>query len=180
MLFVLSTIESYNYYIPPTKTPPPARGCMDISYIPSMNAFFTFGGCSEKKYYDDTWGYYLNENTWKEILLSTDSHPSARIHYGGFTSTLNEKFYIFGGNSYTGLKNDFWEFDPKYLKWTNIETKNPPSVRYSFSFTSFVINGHEIFAIFGGQSLDGVKNDFYLLDMTNLEWHEMINNENCI
>ncbi|OMJ80673.1 hypothetical protein SteCoe_19006 [Stentor coeruleus] len=112
---------------------------------------------------------------WEDVQLTSDLHPSSRIYYGSFTSALNENFYIFGGKTSTGMKNDFWKFDPVNFSWSSLETINPPSVRQAFAYTSFLIDGDEYFAVFGGESRVGLKNDFYILFMSTLEWIKMEN-----
>lgn len=162
---LISISYSKNYYIPSTKTPPASRGGGILVHISSTNAFITFGGFAGKTFYGDTWAFYPNTQHWEEIIPISESSPcniqtAPRIYYGGFSSTLNEKFYIFGGKTLLGLKNDFWEFNPKSSRWSYIETKNPPSIRQGFAYTSYIKDGNEYFAMFGGESQDGLKNDF--------------------
>ncbi|OMJ77429.1 hypothetical protein SteCoe_22988 [Stentor coeruleus] len=180
VFYFLTFVESWNVYIPSTKTPPANRAAICISYIHSKDLIITFGGFSGKMYYSDTWAFYLSNNTWEDVILTSDINPcinylASRIYYGGFTSVLNDKFYIFGGKTYTGLKNDFWEFDPNDFSWTNLITKNPPSMRQAYAFTSYLKDGNEYFAIFGGETQYGSKNDLHILNMTTLEWTEMEN-----
>ncbi|OMJ66280.1 hypothetical protein SteCoe_36929 [Stentor coeruleus] len=175
LAFVLIAAQQNTYYIPPVKSPPSGRIGSSIAFIPSKNALFIFGGSLQTTYYDELWSFQLEYNIWEEVLLSTDSSPSPRIYFGSFVSALSDRFYIFGGNSYQGLKNDFWEFDHINFKWTYLDTINPPSARHAFSFTSFVKDGNEIFVIFGGESKSRVENNLFILNMTTLEWHEMVN-----
>ncbi|OMJ65941.1 hypothetical protein SteCoe_37396 [Stentor coeruleus] len=162
LAFVHIAAQQNTHYIPLVRTPPSGRIGASMACIKSKETFLIFGGSLETTYYDELWFYNKDYHIWEEVLLSTDSSPSPRIYFGSFVSALSEKFYIFGGNSYQGLKNDFWEFDPKSLKWSYLDTINPPSVRHAFSFTSFIKDGNEIFIIFGGETTSGNANGLFM------------------
>lgn len=167
MNFVFTITEATMFYIPSTRTPPSARVGIGLAIIPSTYTLLTFGGSSGNDYFDDTWTFNILQNYWKEVLISTESRPcnlyiAPRNYYGIFSSALSKKIYIFGGNSYLGLKNDFWEYDHEYSKWTELKTINPPSLRRSFSYTSFVKDENEIFVIFGGETENGINNELFM------------------
>lgn len=164
LLYVFLLVKASNNYIPQTKVPPAKRAYLGMGCIPSKNALIIFGGSIDKDYLNDIWLYHLDSNHWEELFPSSDILPcnfyaAPRAEYGSFLSALTEDFYIFGGITISSLKNEFWKFNHNDFSWTNILTKNTPTLRRRFTHTSYVENGHEYFAIFGGYSIDGFKDD---------------------
>ncbi|OMJ73406.1 hypothetical protein SteCoe_27918 [Stentor coeruleus] len=171
---LLSTvIAQTNIYIPPEKVPPSPRAFVSLNYYPSINTLLTFGGYSGKDYFSEIWQYNLDTNFWSLLSPGSEFFPFSRAEYGSFKSALLiDKLYIFGGRTSTGLKNDLWEFTLETLSWKSLEATNPPSIRRAFAYTSYVEDGHEYFAIFGGESMTGKLNDLHVLNMTTFQWEE--------
>ncbi|OMJ89070.1 hypothetical protein SteCoe_8896 [Stentor coeruleus] len=163
-------------YIPPNKTPPKPRSGHIQCSLPSSNSLIIFGGAYSEILYNDLWLFTINTLSWSEINPTTSELPSERSYLGGFISSTTEKFYIFGGKSDLGPKNDLWEFDLKNNIWSFILTKNPPSARFAYSYTSFVKDGIEYFAIYSGKKKNMLDIDLILLNMNTLEWERKLSN----
>jgi hypothetical protein len=73
--FLFFTTEASNNYIPPTMSPPVARIGGILSYFPSLDVLFTFGGYEGTTFYSDSWYFYLKDEYWEEIVPHSETSP---------------------------------------------------------------------------------------------------------
>jgi hypothetical protein len=153
-------------FIPSTRSPPSCRAHSFLDFLLPRSSLIVFGGWDNSNSLNDIWEFSLTNLHWQEIIpLSTDSpsniQSAPRQNSGGFCSSIDEKFYIFGGRTIFGPENDFWVFDFKYMKWEKLYMKNAPIPRAIFGYTSFLENGKEFFLVQGGITLNGNSNDMH-------------------
>jgi hypothetical protein len=154
-------------FIPPTRSPPPARSQAFMAYLSSRSSIIIFGGWNGVSSYDDLWEFSLSSSIWTKITPSSIDCPrnfylEARLSTGGYASLTDPKFYIFGGLTLLGPQNDFWEFSFNSMKWVNIQTNSPPSPRSYYGFTTFTKSDIQFFVIQSGISFDGEVNDLFM------------------
>lgn len=133
----------------------------------TMNSIVLFGGTNSQLNFNDLWVFSLDRLVWSEIYPTTPEKPSnvytgERSYLGGFVSKTTGNLYIFGGNTVLGPQGDFWEFSFMNYKWIEMNTKNAPSVRAGFAYTSFIKDNIEYFAVFGGLLLYMEDNNLIL------------------
>jgi hypothetical protein len=72
--------------------------------------------------------------------------------YGHGIALLNQRLFVFGGFLFrTGLTQSFYEFDTKFLAWTNLSTLNSP-IPSSRAFFGMTTSTDSIY-LFGGNGL---------------------------
>lgn len=113
----------------PSGIEPEAREYHGLASVYNDDKVVLFGGFGSAKYFNDTWVYDLNANTWTN--KNPQLKPSARKDPGMATIYGTKKIVIFGGNeSGINVINDTWEYNLSKNLWTN---KNPsgnlPSAR---------------------------------------------------
>jgi hypothetical protein len=84
------------------------------------------------------------------------------MNCGGFASHFETNFYVFGGGTPLGPQNDFWRLEINNEKWVELSTTNTPSPRSNFAYIDFIIDGHEMLAVFGGLQSEGRDNSLYM------------------
>ncbi|MBM3242979.1 T9SS type A sorting domain-containing protein [Candidatus Poribacteria bacterium] len=141
---------------------PSARRNHAMAYI-SRNRVLLFGGYGASSTYDDTWVYYLSDNTWTPKTLSP--HPSARgshamAYIGG------DKVLLFGGYDGFNNYNDTWVYDLSDDAWTQQNPSSKPSARRAPAMA--YIGGDKVL-LFGG-GITSVYNDTWVYDLSDDAW----------
>ncbi len=86
------------------------------------------------------------QDTWTQ---KADFNGSARFGSVGFT--INDKGYLGTGQDSSGLKKDFWQYDPISDTWTQIADLAGPERRFAVAFTvggyGYVSTGLGVFSV---------------------------------
>lgn len=154
-------------YIPSTRSSPSPRYQSFMNHLKSRNSLIVYGGFNMMTIFDDMWEFSFDSLAWENVIFSESgytgvTYPGALRGLGGYSSSKESKFYIYGGMSKTGTENDLWCFDFTIMKWEKIITYNSPSPISIFSYTSYEYESKKYFAIQGGSTLDGLINDLYM------------------
>ena len=84
--------------------------------------------------------------------------------------TINDKLYLFGGESSGISLNDVWSFDLINFKWTQIITQGSlPSGRYQHAAGAC----GDIFVVWGGQDGSQYMNDFFIFNTITSTWTQL-------
>ncbi|OMJ76858.1 hypothetical protein SteCoe_23705 [Stentor coeruleus] len=178
LLFIFQSfcllVYSTHIFMPLNKTPPNSRAGIASVYIPSRLSIVIFGGYSDTLFFNDLWNFNITTLIWDEIYTNSESIPSPRAFYGAFSSFVTENLYVYGGKNPEIIKNDLWEFDFHSLRWTLIPTINTPSASLGFTYTYYIRNFIEYFAIFGDENTEIIEIYIYILNLSTFEWEKQI------
>jgi hypothetical protein len=109
-------------------TAPEARFSSRMVYDSESDRMILFGGLDEgTTYFDDTWAYDFNSDTWENIPTTTQ--PSQRCENSLTYDSESDKVVLFGGAKFTATYEDTWLFDYNTMNWTNMAPSLAPSKR---------------------------------------------------
>jgi hypothetical protein len=109
-------------------TAPEARYSSRMVYDSESDRMILFGGIDEgTTYFDDTWAYDFNSDTWENIPTTTQ--PSQRVENSLTYDSESDKVVLFGGGKWGVTFEDTWLFDYNTLEWTNMTPSVSPSKR---------------------------------------------------
>ncbi|RIA92193.1 hypothetical protein C1645_820989 [Glomus cerebriforme] len=149
-------LQSLNYgvaqweFISPLNDPPTGRSGQTICAY--NDKLYVFGGTDGEKYYNDTWYYDIQTNTWGE-LSCIGYIPSPRKNHGA--AIIDDIIYIFGGKGQDGLEmGDLVAFRISNQRWYMFSDMGiAPSPRQCLAMTS----SRDKALVFGGDCLQSPK-----------------------
>ena len=100
---------------------PQARFTHSMAYDSESDRVILFGGYSGSTFFDDTWAYDYNSNTWEQLINST--HPTARGAHAMAYDNESDCIVLFGGSTTGSTFADTWLYDYNTNSW---EQQNPP------------------------------------------------------
>jgi len=104
-----------NTWTQTTTTGPAARSSSGLSYRPTSNATYLFGGRSGASYYTDTWRYPNSAGARQWEMLVTQRNPPGRVVFGISDGTPSKKSFVYGGRLSSGLPAaDTWSMGLAY------------------------------------------------------------------
>jgi PKD repeat protein len=149
---------------------PPPRYVHSMAYDSESDRTIIFGGLwSPQVWYDDTWGYDFNNNTWTKMVPVTG--PPARHYHAMAYDSESDRVILFGGRWYSGgevLFNDTWAYDFNNDTWTLMNPGTRPSARWAHALAYDAKSDRVI--MFG--SVIGL-NDTWAYDWNTDTWTEM-------
>jgi N-acetylneuraminic acid mutarotase len=103
-----------------------ARG--DASgFVIGDTAYICLGYNAKAKAMSDLWRYNPGDRTWKpRAKLPEEAKP----RYAAVSFSVGGKAYVGLGYDGTVAYKDFWEYDPRTNKWTQVENEFPGVERY--------------------------------------------------
>jgi N-acetylneuraminic acid mutarotase len=107
---------------------PVSRDGGGMVYDSESDRMILFGGVApgdEPRYYNETWAYDLNTNTWTK--MNPKVSPSERWDYSMAYVPSLDRVVLFGGESLYGSKNDTWLYDYNSDSWEMVEVSEAPS-----------------------------------------------------
>lgn len=126
-----------------TANGPPARGCHSMTYDEANDRMIIYGGMHPGIYYEnlhfyqDTWAYDYNSNTWTN--MSPPVNPGPLIQQGYAYDSESERTVIFGGRNQShsddGVNypafssSNTWVYSYSHNNWTKMSPANSPSRR---------------------------------------------------
>jgi len=149
----------------PPGAKPEAREYHGLASIYNDDKVVLFGGYGAK-YYNDTWEYDLNANTWTN--KNPQLKPSARKDPGMATIHGTKNIIVFGGNeSGINVINDTWEYNLSKNQWTKkTPTGDLPNARRGHALTE--IHGTDKILLFGTD--DQTDNQTWIYDSKTNTW----------
>jgi len=160
-----STPTNSWYNFTPIVSPPPRYGC-EVVYDHELNATILFGGFNASTYMDDTWIYWVDNNTWLE--LNPGNSPPGRYRHEMVYDEVNNRTIMFGGETSGGIIDDTWEFSGG--TWTEITPAGSPPARMAHAMT--YNSDKQQVVLFGGD--DGnFRNDTWAFNVTSGQWNNI-------
>jgi N-acetylneuraminic acid mutarotase len=164
-----------------TEDSPPFRGAASMSYDETNDRMILFGGFNSKMYelssttpfYNDTWVYDYNTNTWTN-MNPTVSPPPLGNHGSAFDAESN-KTIIFSGRSCRECEgsDETWVYDYKENTWTKMNPTVYPSKRLGGKMTYNSESDRII--VFGGLEYPLIRrfSDTWTYDYNTNTWTNM-------
>jgi hypothetical protein len=112
---------------------PIGRDSARMVYDSESDRMILFGGRSwtdEPRYFNETWSYDLNTNTWTK--MNPHVSPSERWFYSMAYLPSLDRVVLFGGESLYGTQNDTWLYDYNSDNWEMVEVLEAPSPRHAY------------------------------------------------
>jgi len=111
---------------------PLPRENFGFAFDSKYNRAILFGGVLSPTltYYNDTWAYYYNNNTWIKLIDDgAPGSPAPRSGCGMAYDSTDEVVVLYSGYSTViGFPFDTWEFDVDTNTWTNFKPPTSPSI----------------------------------------------------
>ncbi|NHJ21949.1 MAG: hypothetical protein EAX91_13465 [Candidatus Lokiarchaeota archaeon] len=106
---------------------PPARMNHGMAYDSESDRMILFGGYSGSIFFNDTWAYDYNTNTWEE--LTNPTHPSPRGAHTISYDSESDRIVLFGGSRLSVTLDDTWLYDYNTNIWEQQNPSVSPSAR---------------------------------------------------
>ena len=168
----------------PSVSPSP-RLIMSMTYDLESDRVILFGGLTRdlsmtaEPFYDDTWAYDYNTNTWEQ--MSPSNSPLKVVEYGLAYDIESDRCILFGGSLGTSapiasrIVNETWAYDYNTDTWTKLVTNNAPSPRTVGGIA--YNNKSDRIVMFGGWKETGSipehYSDTWAFDYNTKTWTEM-------
>ncbi|MFW3145285.1 MAG: kelch repeat-containing protein [Thermoplasmatota archaeon] len=151
--------------------PPPGRFGHGWIYDPARDICLMFFGISGENYFNDTWQYDYNSNTWTELRPAHS--PTPRCKGGSAFDTESDQVIFFGGfgNDTVNL-DETWTYNYDENIWVNRTVDKAPQPRMRCPM--IYAEEHDRVILFGGW-LGGteVLGDTWAYDFDMNTWEEM-------
>ena len=151
----------------PNPSPAPSpRGWSMMTYIPSINKIFLYGGYDSTTVFNDTWLYDVTGNLWTRVYPSGNPKPMAER--GIFYNPYDDNVY-----AYIGGTRELWKYSVSTNTWSNITTGLEPPSRSVHSFT-FDLKLRKAL-LFGGETgfYGNVLGDTWQYDPATNTWQQL-------
>lgn len=162
----------------PAVSPSP-RNHAPLVYDAESDRIILFGGWVEDPttglFYDDTWTYHYNTNTWTNVTPSTG--PPGRGGHVLAYDNESDRVILFGGAKSGGASTlvtyqETWSYHSNTNTWANMSPSVMPSGRVEASFAYDIESDHII--LFGGYQDGGVYSaETWVYNYNNNTWTNM-------
>jgi len=146
---------------------PPARWKAGFSYDPDGQVAILYGGLDDSGWRSDLWGYYVSNNTWRE-LFPPPVTPRG-IQGTPLVYDVEAKMHIMAGTNSITSAFETWAYDAVANRWSN---RNPtgdiPPATQGHTLT-YDRNAHVVI-LFGGAEGLTVYGDLYEYTYTTNRW----------
>jgi len=153
---------------------PPARASHAMVYDAQSDRVIMFGGTGPgagvTTYFNDTWSYDFDTNTWTNMTLALK--PPGRIEHAMTYDSESDRVVLFGGSAYA--VDDTWSYDFNTNTWTNMAPAYRPRVRSAHAMAYDSQSDRVI--LFGGRNGAAVTglNDTWSYDLNTNTWTDMV------
>ena len=143
---------------------------LKMAYDVESDRIISFGGFSTQtwSYYDDTWAYDFNSDSWVEMKPATNP-PPRNFHMMTYDSKI-DRVLMWGGG---GGPHEMWAYDFNTNTWEQTQAKGGPGRRDYGVFTYDAAS--DLIVLFGGNP--GGSNDVWSYDYNQNEWKKMDSSE---
>ena len=148
---------------------PEARYMHSMVYDPLSDRVVLFGGQNGTKYYDSTWIYNYNINTWSNMTTGSPHPNNRREHAMAFDAESNYTILFGGRSSSSSYKYDTWAYYVGGNNWQNMTTSVRPPSRSLMGMAYDALNDRTV--IFGGWTSNNVDETWgYDLNTNTWVW----------
>jgi len=184
----------------PNNTPPSSTETA-CAWTQGDNLWFYSGMTQSAPYIGDMWRYNISSDEWTWMAGDTtfnampvygtlgvsapSNFPGARMCYSRWKD-LNDNFWIFGGTTSGGIRNDLWKFSPFTNEWTWMSGPGSVNDPGDFGATCTASSTSRppartearatwtddcgVFWLFGGSTVNGWENDLWRYDSNIDRW----------
>lgn len=132
--------------------------------LPTSSQILTFGGriASSGTLSNSIFSYSIPENKWSEITPKSSFRPPAMYNTKLFIQSSKYLIVLFGTSS-DEISSNVYKFDLNLLVWSIISISGNFRLGLDDSASCiFEYNGTEYLALYGGNSIEGGQEGFYL------------------
>jgi hypothetical protein len=138
-------------------------------YDPLSDRVVLFGGQNGTKYYDSTWIYNYNINTWSNMTTGSPHPNNRREHAMAFDAESNYTILFGGRSSSSSYKYDTWAYYYGGNNWQNMTTTVRPPPRSLMGMAYDALNDRTV--MFGGWTSNNVDETWgYDLNTNTWVW----------
>lgn len=174
--------------LPVSGTKPSERAFSCAGYDEDSETLYVFGGAtvandfSAFNFFDDTWKFEFDTNTWTELTSTAGTAPSARA--GSGCALVDDELFLFSGNQSTFQPtNDLWKFSLDTETWTEVQPSDgstDPTRPADRSVSNMApIPDEDQFIVSGGDSFSGgptnpvTQEDVWVYPVSSDTWEEL-------
>ncbi len=125
---------------------PPVNADHAMAYDAESDRVVLFGGYYPHRFYDVTWAYDFNSNTWTN--MSPSVRPAARRDHAMAYDAESDRVVLFGGS----WSNETWTYDYNSNTWTRMDSPSNPGHLSSHDMAYDPVSDRVI--LFGGETSD--------------------------
>lgn len=159
----------------PTINFPLMRGEYAMAYNSQHKKIVAYGGRtgfrSDFQNVNETWAFDYKKTTW--VNLEAKSSPPWRSSHAIVYDQVRDKVVLFGGNDFTKVFNDLWQYDYYSNTWTNITPDYSPEARQMHGMVYVPVR--DVIILFGGRRLNGgaAFSDIWELNCRTYTWKKL-------
>ena len=147
-------------------TKPRGGGCFAMAYDAESGRVIVFGAEDHTRFYDETWAYDFNTNTWTD--MNPAPRPSIQAYQEMAYDAGSDRVILFGGAG----GSETWAYDFNGNAWTNMNPVGHPSGRWGHAMA--YDEGSDRVVLFGGEGARGPfpspTNDTWAYDFSTNTW----------
>ncbi|MGW8315007.1 MAG: Kelch repeat-containing protein [Bacteroidales bacterium] len=159
---------------------PPKRVGQNMVYDAESDRVIMFGGFPgtlSSNFYDDTWAYDYNSDTWEE--MNPENPPPKRGYANMVYNSRSDRVMLWGGRDYTGELTDIsmWEYDYNTNTWSNFIPVGGPEYPHAYSQMLYDSVKNELY-LFGGGHVTNITagilyDDNWIYHCEDSTWSEI-------
>jgi len=131
------------------------RGSYAMAYNSKHKKIVAYGGRtgfrSDFQNVNETWVFDYKKTTW--VNLEAKNSPPWRSSHTMVYDQVRDKIILFGGNDFTKVFNDLWQYDYSSNTWTNITPDFSPEARQMHGMV--YVPARNVIIMHGGRREDG-------------------------
>lgn len=159
----------------PTTNFPLMRGQYAMAYNSRHKKIVAYGGRTgfrdDFQNVNETWAFDYKIITW--VNLEAKDSPPWRSGHTMVYDQVRDMIILFGGNDFTKVFNDLWQYDYSSNTWTNITPDFSPEARQMHGMV--YVPDREVIIMFGGRKLNGGASfsDVWELNCKTYTWKKL-------
>ncbi len=155
-------------------TGPSPRFGVAAAIAPDGSGFLLFGGETVDVFFNDTWAFNFESQSWTLLDDGANIAPSPRYGLGG-DFDANGRFVISHGFTFEGRFDDTWAFDPSQSVWTNVTPLESKPLPRCLHEVQSIDGGNRLLLYAGCSSGYGPcpQGDLWVFDVATNTWTQL-------